>query len=106
MMWLKTGVVCTTLGLLLLSGTVGPAQAADPTTGSRLARQWCASCHLVSDRATPSIQQGPPPFKSIAQARSAEELRTFLSQPHGAMPNLDLSRAEIDDLIAYIQSLR
>jgi mono/diheme cytochrome c family protein len=43
----------------------------------------------------------------IAQSgRSAEELRTFLTKPHGSMPNLTLSREEIDDLIAYIATLR
>jgi mono/diheme cytochrome c family protein len=33
-------------------------------------------------------------------------LRVFLSHPHGAMPNLALTRAEIDDLISYIETLR
>lgn len=33
-------------------------------------------------------------------------MRAFLSHPHGAMPDLALSRAEIDDLIAYIGSLK
>jgi mono/diheme cytochrome c family protein len=33
------------------------------------------------------------------------ELRAFLSHPHGAMPDLALSRSEIDDLIAYIEGL-
>jgi hypothetical protein len=37
---------------------------------------------------------------------TAEQLRAFLSHPHGAMPDLALSRTEIDDLTAYIQSLR
>jgi len=34
-----------------------------------------------------------------------DQLRAFLSHPHGAMPDLALTRAEIDDLIGYIQSL-
>ena len=33
-------------------------------------------------------------------------LRAFLSHPHGAMPDLVLTRAEIDDLIEYIRSQR
>ena len=37
---------------------------------------------------------------------SADQLRAFLSHPHGAMPNLALTRAEIDDLISYIETLR
>jgi len=37
---------------------------------------------------------------------TADQLRAFLSHPHGAMPNLALTRAEIDDLISYIATLR
>jgi hypothetical protein len=33
-------------------------------------------------------------------------MRAFLSHPHGAMPDLALSRAEINDLIDYIQTLQ
>jgi hypothetical protein len=36
---------------------------------------------------------------------SADQLRAFLSHPHGAMPNLALTRAEMDDLIGYIETL-
>ena len=36
---------------------------------------------------------------------TADRLRAFLSHPHGAMPNLALTRAEIDDLISYIETL-
>jgi cytochrome c len=37
---------------------------------------------------------------------TAAQLRAFLSHPHGAMPDLALTRIEIDDLIDYIESLR
>ena len=37
---------------------------------------------------------------------TAAQLRAFLSHPHGAMPDLALTRAEIDDLIQYILSQR
>jgi hypothetical protein len=33
-------------------------------------------------------------------------LRVFLQTPHSRMPDLHLTRAEADDLIAYIVSLR
>jgi hypothetical protein len=42
----------------------------------------------------------------IARTRTADQLRAFLSRPHGAMPDLSLTRAEIDDLIGYIETLR
>jgi len=37
---------------------------------------------------------------------TADQLRTFLSHPHPPMPDLSLTRAEIDDLIEYIATLR
>lgn len=95
------------VALPLLSSVAGPAPAADATAGAALAQTWCASCHLLPSAPQSSVQPGPPPFKAIADGKGdAEELRSFLSHPHGAMPNLSLSRAEIDNVIAYIQSLR
>jgi hypothetical protein len=38
--------------------------------------------------------------------KSPDQLRAFLTKPHGATPDLSLSRAEIEDQIAYIQSRR
>jgi cytochrome c len=80
------------------------AEAAD---GARLARQWCANCHVI-DASGPAttIPQGPPSFRIIAGHLDPGEIRTFLTHPHGAMPDLALSRAEIDDLIAFIGSLK
>jgi hypothetical protein len=37
---------------------------------------------------------------------SVDHLRAFLTKPHGATPDLSLSRSEMDDLIAYIERLR
>jgi hypothetical protein len=37
---------------------------------------------------------------------TADQLRTFLSHPHGAMPDLALTRSEIDDLVGYIETFR
>jgi mono/diheme cytochrome c family protein len=80
---------------------------ADAANGERLARQWCANCHVI-DGSGPSarLPQGPPSFRVAAGHLNPGELRAFLSHPHGAMPDLALSRAEIDDLIAYIEALR
>ena len=43
---------------------------------------------------------------TVKSARTADQLRAFLSHPHGAMPDLSLTRAEINDLVAYIETLR
>ena len=95
------------LGLACAALAAAPAGAADLANGDRLARQWCANCHLVRGAAQQSTQQGPPSLQAIADSgMPADRLRAFLSHPHGEMPDLALSRGEIDDLIGYIRSLR
>jgi len=93
-------------GFLLLTSVAAHPAGADASKGSQLARQWCTACHVTSERPTGNVQQGPPSFATIARARTADQLRAFLSHPHGAMPDLSLTRAEIDDLVGYIETLR
>lgn len=84
-----------------------PAAAGDVEQGAKLAKQWCASCHLVSEEQASATTEAPP-FASIAQ-RSPDELSAlagFLADPHPPMPDLSLTRQEIRDLLAYIASLK
>lgn len=83
-----------------------PAIAADAVHGGQLAQQWCASCHVLPANPKQSALQGPPSFRDLARSKTPDQLRVFLLQPHGSMPPLALSRPEIDDLVAYIESLR
>jgi mono/diheme cytochrome c family protein len=86
--------------------TALPAYA-DATKGEQIARQWCASCHAIGGNPAGPVPQGPPSFHMVASSRmTADQLRAFLSHPHRAMPNLALTRAEIDDLIGYVDTLR
>jgi mono/diheme cytochrome c family protein len=89
-------------------GLLAPAGAyADAANGERLARQWCANCHVVNGGSpSAAIPQGPPSFRVAAGHLDPGQLRAFLTRPHGAMPDLALTRAEIDDLSAYIGTLR
>jgi cytochrome c len=96
-------------GLVLSAGSfaVSSAVAADAMSGRQLAQQWCTNCHVTADTSAGTVQQGPPSFRAIAQGGlTGDQLRAFLSHPHGAMPDLSLTRAEIDDLIAYFETLR
>ena len=79
---------------------------ADVQKGAQLAQQWCANCHVVGGKQAGAVPQGPPTFSVIAHSMTADQLHAFLSHPHGAMPDLALTRAEIDDLIGYIETLR
>jgi mono/diheme cytochrome c family protein len=97
--------ICMSLVLLaIMAATIASSAAADVARGGELARQWCANCHLIDGSGAATVQQGPPSFRSIGL--TPDQLRTFLTHPHGAMPDFGLTRTEIDDLIAYIETLR
>jgi cytochrome c len=104
-MWKKTSDPLLILSVAACVITL-PAYA-DATKGAQIARQWCANCHLIGGNPAGPVPQGPPSFQTVAHSgMTPDQLRAFLSHPHGAMPNLALTRAEIDDLISYIETLR
>jgi mono/diheme cytochrome c family protein len=95
------------LMLFVLDGAADHPARADAARGGQLARQWCASCHVIDSSQAGAVPQGPPSFKTVAHGGMiTDQLRAFLSHPHGAMPDLALTRAEIDDLIGYIDAPR
>ena len=91
---------------LFLGTTAAYSSRADTAKGNQLAQQWCANCHVTGSSRAGNVQEGPPNFPTIARTRTGDQLRAFLSHPHGAMPDLSLTRAEIDDLVGYIETLR
>jgi len=95
------------VGLSVITCLTAASAHADASKGVQIARQWCANCHVIGGNPTGPVPQGPPSFQIVARSgMTADQLRVFLSHPHGAMPNLALTRAEIDDLITYIETLR
>ena len=94
------------LAVLAILWLLPKPAAADAANGARLAQQWCANCHVINGSGPSArLPQGPPSFRVAAGHLNPGELRSFLSHPHGAMPDLALTRAEIDDLIAHIENL-
>jgi mono/diheme cytochrome c family protein len=83
-------------------------EVGNPEAGARLAARWCSSCHVVGPTAKQGVSGGAPPFEAIARMSSTTmmSLRAFLMTPHPPMPDLHLSRDEVDDLSSYILSLR
>ena len=90
-------------GFLIFVSTGGAM--ADVESGGVVARQWCANCHAV----TPGQQatDAAPSFSEIAARAdlSRERLQIWLSTPHSGMPDLGLSRPDINNVIDYLQSL-
>ncbi len=82
------------------------AQSVEAKKGYSLAKQWCTSCHIVAPGQDGS--DAAPPFETIANRAemSSDGLRAWLANPHPPMPNFNLSRTEIDWIIAYLASLR
>ena len=92
------------IGMMLF---VQSAAAADAANCGRLAERWCAACHVVSTSQREAYSDAPP-FEEIAKRPGFTEsgLTTFLLDPHGKMPNMDLSRTEAADIAAYISRQR
>lgn len=100
--WLMTLAVAALLGV----AHGAPAfSAGDAEEGRKLAVQWCSSCHDIEPGGATS-DMAPSLASVIAErGRSTEWIRTWLTAPHEPMPDLSLSRQEIDDLVAYIEQL-
>jgi cytochrome c len=97
----------TLLSLPVLAAVAAHTAHADANKGAEIARQWCANCHVVGGNPASPVPQGPPSFAAIAHSgMTVDQIRVFLSHPHGQMPDLALTRAEINDLIGYIETLR
>jgi mono/diheme cytochrome c family protein len=86
----------------LAVSAISPVIAADADNGERLARRWCAFCHVVAPDQRRAAEG--PPFSEIARkpGLNAAQLALFLLAPHPKMPDMGLSRGEAADLAEYI----
>ena len=99
------------VGCWLLGGypaLVAAQETGDIPAGRRLAETWCSACHVVGPSQQRGTSNGAPTFAAIARMKSTTSLslHAFLQTPHDRMPDLNLSRDEIDNLVAYILNLR
>jgi mono/diheme cytochrome c family protein len=82
-----------------------PGFAADARRGERFAHHVCATCHVVSEGESPGNPDAPS-FQSIAVSRQfGEKGIRWLWQKHPKMPELATTRAELEDVAAYLKSL-
>jgi len=80
----------------------------DARKGLVYAERVCAACHNVSRSEATSPNRQAPPFKQIADTpgMSVTALTVWSRTSHPTMPNFVIDPADMDDLIAYIVSLR
>ena len=95
------------IATIIMAAMSTGASAADVKHGKKLAKQWCSNCHLIGGDQMAGGDTAPT-FTSIAEtaAERTDDLQAWLADPHPPMPNLSLTHYEIDDLLAYIESLR
>lgn len=89
----------------LLICTMSARAAGDVDAGRELAEGSCSACHTVGT--TGSGSDIAPSFVSIATAKKGDPswARTWLMAPHPPMKGIDLTRQQIDDVVAYLRSL-
>ncbi|ADL02306.1 c-type cytochrome [Brevundimonas subvibrioides] len=77
--------------------------------GARIANGVCAGCHAVGTSGD-SPHAAAPPLRDVVRRRSLEDLETAMAEglltPHPEMPAFAFRAGEIDDLIAYLETLR
>lgn len=103
---MRAGLVV--LALQLITTAALAQTAGDPAAGRRLAEAQCSACHAIGPgRSGPEIGNAPA-FADVARKPSttALALQVFLRTPHAQMPNIVLTPAQLDDVVAHILSLR
>jgi mono/diheme cytochrome c family protein len=108
------------LTLILLAGLASSAQAeiggAQIAAGRKFAARVCGACHVVEQQRDelPVLAPPGPSFAVLAQRPHLTEawLREFLASnhrslgPHEAMPNPRLADYQIDEIVAFMMSLK
>lgn len=93
------------LAVIALAAAAPARAQGDPEVGRELALRWCTSCHVV-DFEGHGADAGPAlPALLGAGQRTPDELRGWLAAPHPPMPDFDMTRQEIEDIVAYLESL-
>jgi cytochrome c553 len=95
------------IGLVCLIGSSSWA-AGNVQNGRAIASQQCSNCHLIGKNEVNALETQPygPDFMTI-KGLTATALKTRLNQPHPVMSKFpNLSDQQIDDLVAYISSLK
>jgi hypothetical protein len=103
MMFRQLISMATLAAPLVLPGQALAAASAE--TGMQVAERRCSSCHATSPEQG-EASADVPSFMSIAERsqNDLEWLEAFLADPHPPMPDMSLTRQEIQDLIAHFDT--
>ena len=98
-------VALVSLTLCIGYSSVACAAAGNAEAGRQLVMRSCSSCHATESSTTAT--DNAPPFSAVAKTNKERPawIRGWLMSPHPPMPNISLSRQQIDDIVAYLASL-
>jgi len=106
-------LVCSaTLALAACGKEKQEAPRGDAASGRAIAERNCQSCHAIGPEG-PSPVAAAPPFRDLVKRWPAENLAEALGEgiqvAHNGnvqMPEFELEPEQVDDLIAYLQTLQ
>jgi mono/diheme cytochrome c family protein len=102
-------IAAVAINVILVCPPLQAQSAGDPTAGLEVAHRWCSNCHVVDARQQTG-SDAVPTFAMIARkpTTTATSLKAFLQMPHYAsrMPEFQIASTDIDNLAAYVLSLR
>jgi cytochrome c len=97
----KTLILATIIAHLVLPA----AAAGNAEAGRQLVLRSCASCHTLAANKAATDTAPPLSFLSKDNKTRPAWVRGWLMDPHPPMPNIMLNRAQIDNIIAYLNTL-
>jgi mono/diheme cytochrome c family protein len=95
--------------ILAVAGCATKADdAVEASPGQTLAQHWCAECHDIRPGAARSPNPRAPAFARLASDPSFTDytLRATLRTQHVTMPQIMFTPGQLDDIVAYILSLK
>lgn len=97
--------IITVTAVSLAWTPVALAAAGNAEAGRQLVMRSCSSCHATE--AAKTATDNAPPFSAVAKTNKENPawIRGWLMNPHPPMPNISLSRQQIDSIVAYLSSL-
>lgn len=103
----QSALAAIVAGLLLINSSL--VYAADQSLGHVFATDNCARCHAIGQTGNSPYAKAPP-FRAVARKYPLEDLSEALAEGivtgHNTMPEFTLSTRQIDDLLAYLDTLK
>lgn len=83
----------------------GPGSAA---AGFAFAEETCATCHAIGADERDSPHMNAPSFEAIADTPGMTSIAftAWMRSSHPTMPDLMLEQSQVDDIWAYIETLK